>query len=81
MKGSCTESIKNRFKHVRKYENKKRSSMVQSANDNKPSTCVPKPILKCQRKADIWNEIPNSENTTEAIQKEHISELHKETQK
>jgi hypothetical protein len=80
MKGSWTESIKNRFKHVRKYENKKRS-MVQSADDTKPSTCAPKPNLKRQRKADIWNEIPNSEKTTEAIQKEHISELHKETQK
>jgi chromatin remodeling complex protein RSC6 len=82
MKGSWTESIKNRFKHVRKYENKKRSSMAQSAtDDNQPSTCAPKPTLKRLRKADIWNEIPHSGNTTEAIQKEHISELHKETQK
>jgi hypothetical protein len=32
-------------------------------------------------KSRYLNEIPNSENTTEAIQKEHISELHKETQK
>jgi hypothetical protein len=81
MKGSWTESIKNLFKHVRKYENKKRSSMVQSADDNKPRTCAPKPTLKRQRKADFWNEIPNSENTAKAIQKEHISELHKQTQK
>ena len=54
--------------------------MVQSADDNKPHTCAPKPTLKRQRKADFWNEIPNSENTTKAIQKEHISELHKQTQ-
>ena len=74
VKGSWTESIKNRFKHVRKYENKKRS-----AEDNQPSTA--KPILKRFKKADIWNEIPNSGNTTEAIHKEHISELRKETQK
>ena len=41
MKGSWTESIKNRFKHVRKYENKKRASMMQSIDINQPSTQDP----------------------------------------
>lgn len=81
MKGSWAESIKNRFKHVRKYENKKRSSVVQSADDDQSRTCTSKPTPKRQRRADIWNEMPNPGNTTEAIQKEHIAELHKEAQK
>jgi hypothetical protein len=81
VKGSWTESIKNRFKHVRKYENKKRSSMVQSPDSDQPSTSTAKPILKRPRKADMWNEVPNPGNTTEEIQKEHVSELHKETHK
>ena len=81
MKGSWTESIKNRFKHVRKYENKKRTSMMQSIDDKQPSSSTQEPNPKRYRKADIWNQVPNSGNTTKAIHKEHISELQKELQK
>ncbi|CAB3992881.1 Hypothetical predicted protein [Paramuricea clavata] len=40
-----------------------------------------KTCSEAPEKSRYLDEIPNSENTTEAIQKEHISELHKETQK
>lgn len=79
MQGSWTEAIKNRFKHVRKYENKKHRSCKQPAtwDQNKPN----QPLIKRQRRLDFWNEIPNSGRTTDAIQKEHLSELQKEMQK
>lgn len=79
MQGSWTKVIKNRFKHVTKYENKKHRPCKQPAtwDQSKPK----RPLIKGPRRLDFWNEIPNSGRTTDAIQKEHLSELQKEMQK
>ena len=81
-KGSWSESIKNRFKHVRKYENKKRK-LAESENGDQASSVVmvTPPKIGRPKKADFWNAVPICVGVTESIQKEHIAELHKEWNK
>jgi hypothetical protein len=81
MKGSWAESIKNRFKHVRKYEKKRQRSCMQSTTLDEQPASTPLPVIKRPRRIDFWNEIPAEGNTTDAIQKDHQSELLKEVNK
>ncbi|CAB3988384.1 Hypothetical predicted protein [Paramuricea clavata] len=80
--GSWSESIKNRFKHVRKYANKKRK-LAESENGDQASSVVmvTPPQIGRPKKADFWNAVPICVGVTESIQKEHIAELHKEWNK
>ena len=77
--GSWNEAIRNRFKYVRKYENKKRkiSSCPSDANAEKTASMQP----KMPRRLDFWNVVPSLEGTTAAIHKEHVVELAKEHSK
>ena len=83
MKGSWTESIKNRFKHVRKYDSKKRrvSETATSSVANNQASSIDSidihQMPKKPRKLDFWNVIPENEGSDE-VQKDHVEELKKE---
>ena len=76
--GSWDESIKNRFKHVRKYDAKKRKiSFQDTANESSPIT---KEVTKPKRikRVDFWNDIPTISKEKECVIGEHLAELSKE---
>ena len=78
-KGSWLESIKNRFKHVRTYDSKKRTLATEQLSTKSFSTPV-RPV-KVSRKMDFWNVVPTGEDTSQTIEDDHVAELHKEMQR
>ena len=78
-KGSWSESIKNRCKHVRKYDNKKRALATEQLPTKSFSTPV-RPV-KVSRKMDFWNVVPTCEDTSQTIEDDHVAELHREMQR
>ncbi|XP_028418111.1 uncharacterized protein LOC114543235 [Dendronephthya gigantea] len=79
--GSWSESIKNRFKHVRKYASKKRKNSAMNDGDSETrDTSVHASNPSKPRKMDFWNIIPNPVGT-ESIQNDHLAEMQKECQK
>ncbi len=76
--GSWSESIKNRFKHVRKYDMKKRKVAGDLMNTPSPTTKKPKRDQP-PTQADLWSVIPQiPKGFTEDIYEEHVSALQKE---
>lgn len=79
--GSWLESIRNRFKHIRKYDAKKRKALEPAfynvatlgTNEKVSSSMAIK-----KRRNDFWNVVPNVQ-VPEAIHLEHVAELKKET--
>ncbi|XP_028418112.1 uncharacterized protein LOC114543236 [Dendronephthya gigantea] len=79
--GSWSESIKNRFKHVRKYASKKRKNSAMNDGDSETrDSSVHASNPSKPRKMDFWNIIPNPVGT-ESIQNDHLAEMQKECQK
>ncbi|CAB4011368.1 Hypothetical predicted protein [Paramuricea clavata] len=72
--GSWEEAIKNRFKHVRKYDAKKRKLI----NSDTTTPTKAAPPVKRTKKSDFWNEVPNYINENEVFLDEHIAELEKQ---
>ncbi|CAB4028645.1 Hypothetical predicted protein, partial [Paramuricea clavata] len=72
--GSWEEAIKNRFKHVRKYDAKKRKLI----NSDTTTPTKAAPPVKRTKKSDFWNEAPNYINENEVFLDEHIAELEKQ---
>ena len=78
LKGSWEEAIKNRFKHVRKYDAKKRrlTAPVNSSNSTDAKNEVT-PVKRTKRN-DFWNEIPIVSKEIGCVMDEHLAELLKE---
>ena len=81
LKGSWSESIKNRFKHVRKYDSKKRALATEQLPTGTKSFSTPVRPVKVSRKMDFWNVVPTCEDTSQQIEDDHVAELHREMQR
>lgn len=72
------EAIKNRLKHVRKYDAKKRRQSLPDsgiASAVKEDKCTK---VKRAKRSDFWNEIPVVSKENEVVIGEHVAELKKE---
>ena len=77
-KGSWEEAIKNRFKHVRKYDAKKRRLAAPLESSCTTTMKTETRVVKRTKRGDFWNEIPVVSMEMECLVNEHLAEIQKE---